>query len=137
MPEGERVRVEPAGTLRAFVAELDFPEALQAEIREKPLRIVGASLTATGTYLLVHTIIVTGGRAFKALTDQPVPGSREWLDVLLGQMQDTPPQPPEWASYDPVAFGAGLMAGGMILAGQNPGEVLAGIGAIIDGLIPG
>lgn len=38
--------------------------------------------------------------------------------------------------WDPFAFGAALTAGGMVLAGQNPGEILKGIGSIIDALIP-
>ncbi len=38
--------------------------------------------------------------------------------------------------FDPFAFGAALTAGGMVLAGQNPGEILKGIGSIIDALIP-
>ncbi len=36
-----------------------------------------------------------------------------------------------------LAVSLGMTAGGMVLAGQNPGAVLSGIGDIIDGLIPG
>ena len=133
----DTVQVEDAKVLREAVQDLDFEDALQAEVLEKPMRAVGAALTATGTYLLVHTIIVTGAKAFQALTNQPVPGSQEWLDVLRGQQKEKAPQPPEWSTYDPAAFAAGLMAGGMVLAGQNPGEVLKGVGTIIDGLVPG
>ncbi len=39
-------------------------------------------------------------------------------------------------SFDPIAFSAAMMAGGLVLAGLNPGEVLKGIGSIIDAVIP-
>ncbi len=42
----------------------------------------------------------------------------------------------ELGQFDPFAFGAALTAGGMVLAGLNPGEILKGIGSIIDALIP-
>ncbi len=42
----------------------------------------------------------------------------------------------ELGQFDPFAFGAALTAGGMVIAGLNPGEVLKGVGSIIDAIIP-
>lgn len=42
----------------------------------------------------------------------------------------------ELFALEPLALNAAFMAGGMVLAGLNPGEVLSGIGRILDGLVP-
>ncbi len=48
--------------------------------------------------------------------------------------------PPEWTEFDPYAFSAALVVGGTILAGINPGDILVGLGSIVQGvgeIIPG
>ncbi len=122
-------------------------------------RVIGAAIAAVGVYSMVRLIGMFGrdvaDAAKKAFTEGPLPtggqpglaainyfisifgaGEQEAeeakkkvhegaIDVLL-----------ELGTFDPFAFGAALTAGGMVLAGLNPGEILKGIGSIIDALIP-
>lgn len=93
-------------------------------------RIAGAIGAGVGAYLLVRVFQKTGGdilreiagvfvwlgQAFQGQFDQPVSGFGGGEELL---------------APEPFAIGIGLVTGGMVLAGQNPGEILKGIGEII------
>lgn len=142
----------------------DFSEALEAWTLEHPDRVLGASFTAAGVYGLTHLLVVTAQQPFKTVDDLYTeleaqnPGTHPAL-LALGTFGDLglaflnffgagiPQKPSEKKAateieeaalfrFDPIAMSAATMAGGMILAGQNPGEILKGIGSIIDAIIP-
>ncbi len=119
----------------------------------KNSRIVGASITAVGVYTMVRIVGLFGrdvGEAVKeAFTGGPLPtGGQPGLSAInyFIRLFSAPPKDEDamedttfledLGQFDPFAFGAALMAGGMVLAGLNPGEILKGVGKIIDGLVP-
>ncbi len=119
-------------------------------------RIVGAAISAVGVYTMVRLIGLfgrdVGDAAKKAFTEGPIPtGGQPGLAAInyfiglfsppSGQdekrvQEDLVTVFEELGQFDPFAFGAALTAGGMVLAGLNPGEILKGIGSIIDAIIP-
>ncbi len=128
------------------VHRLELPEGfLSRQDTEKisKARIMGAAATAVGTYLMIDIIGVLGDQVRHAAA--PVPA---WLAVLSPGVflmnwftrQITGEKLPEFPKeFKPnwLGIALGTMAGGMVLAGLNPGQVLSGVGDIIDGLIPG
>lgn len=116
-------------------------------------RVIGAGIAAAGIYTMVRLIdqfgrgIVEGvkGLAADVFTGVSIPVINFFTSIFgvrVGVGEPTLETAPaiseleELGQFDPFAFGAALTAGGMILAGQNPGEILKGIGSIIDALIP-
>lgn len=135
----------------------DFGEALQEWAYENPDRILGASFVGAGTYFIIKDLVLMVKSGVASLTDtqsptnqavsfflsvfSPLPASfiSESLgiigktDVLGSQAQA---EAALGINVDPFALSTALVAGGMVLAGQNPGEILKGMGAILDGLVP-
>lgn len=141
-PTDEVTQVEDAKTLREFVQDFDFAEALKSEVLQKPMRVIGAAATAAGSYAIVHLVLTLGHNLQQAvlegLTQVPELPFNFFVGLFGGEQLNIfkPNYVPPFRDFDPMAFGAALVAGGMVLAGQNPGEVLVGIGTIIEGLIP-
>ncbi len=115
----------PDGFLGSLGGELDggIPRA----------RIVGATVAGAGAYLLVRALQKTLGDILKEL-----PAILRFLSPLGAFTPGLPEEPlpgpdEELLTLDPAAVSVGLIAGGMVLAGQNPGEILKGIGEIIPG----
>lgn len=140
-----------------------FSEALEEWSAKHPAQVLGSALTATGTYSLVHLLVVTAQQPFKTVEAlyaelQAENPQADPFSLALGTFGDigfsilnffganipkkqavqvaTAPTEVALFQFDPIAFGAALMSGGMVLAGQNPGEILKGIGSIIDAIIP-
>ncbi len=122
-------------------------------------RVIGAGIAATGIYFMVKLIDEFGrgvaDAAKKAFTEGPLPtGGQPGLAAInyfisvfapgdeeaekdKGRVHERAIETlKELGRFDPFAFGAALTAGGMVLAGLNPGEILKGIGSIIDAIIP-
>lgn len=120
-------------------------------------RVIGAAISAVGVYAMVRLVGLFGrgvGDAAKAaFVEGPLPtGGQPGLAAInyfIGLFSAPPADEDrdrvheeaievlkELGQFDPFAFGAALAAGGMVLAGLNPGEILKGIGSIIDALIP-
>lgn len=106
--------------------------------------------TTTGIYLFFANMLgIPDIRLGAEQVGHPLPGTFFWEDeptsktgkinkVGKAKPGHEPGLPyPNLFQQDPMAVGAALTAGGMVLAGLNPGEVLKGIGSIIEGLIPG
>ena len=142
----------------------DFEDALKLWTRKHPEKVLGASFAAAGAYGLVHLLVVTAQQPFKTVQDlydeleAQNPGA-DPVVLALGTFGDLgfaflnffgagiPKKPSEKKAaaqleeaalflFDPIAMSAATMTGGMVLAGQNPGEILKGIGSIIDAIIP-
>ncbi len=122
-------------------------------------RVIGAGIAAAGVYFMVRLINEfgrdVGEAAKKAFTEGPLPTGGQpglaainyFISVFAPADQEAEKDKErvhedvadvlkELGQFDPFAFGAALTAGGMVLAGLNPGEILKGIGSIIDALIP-
>ncbi len=126
--------------------KIELPESFlsqQDADRVPRWRVMGAAATAVGTYLMVDLIGVLGNQIRQAAA--PVPA---WLAVLSPGVflmnwftrqitGEKLPELPKEFKPNWLGMALGTMAGGMVLAGLNPGQVLSGIGDIIDGLIPG
>ncbi len=129
-----------------IILELKLPDEFlsrQDADRISKARIIGAATTAAGVYLMVDLVGVLGKSIREAAA--PVPA---WLAVLspgvflinffrktlTGEQPEPVPKgfKPNW-----LGIALGTIAGGMVVAGLNPGVILSGIGDIIDGLIPG
>ncbi len=144
LPPKQRLRIElPEGFLDQFAP---FPKS----------RVAGAAFVAAGTYGLVAMLpnpFQTARDLEKELKAQN-PDAPDWA-IFLGVFGDLgftffnlfgagiekkdpskPPTPvsfPVGIKFSPLGFFTALLAGGMVLAGQNPGEVIKGIGEIIPG----
>ncbi len=125
----------PSRPLNKQYLKLELPKGFLDQFAEFPKsRVAGAVIAATGAFLLVRVVQKTLGDLSKQLVVASlffaeffVPGLQEAVKVsLLGG-------PESLIVADPAAASVGLIVGGMILAGQNPGEVLKGIGEIIPG----
>ncbi len=120
-------------------------------------RVIGAGIAAAGIYTMVRLIDQfgrdIGEQVAKAAKDAAIAGLPvinffvSIFGVRLGVKEQEEKARvqgmeldlsvlEELGQFDPFAFGAALTAGGMVLAGLNPGEILKGIGSIIDALIP-
>ncbi len=118
-------------------------------------RVIGAGIAAVGVYVMVRLInqfgrnVVKGaeGVALDILTGVSIPivniftslfGTSVTVDekVKVKVHEEITASLEDLGGFDPFAFGAALTAGGMVLAGLNPGEILKGIGSIIDALVP-
>ncbi len=130
LPLKQRIKIElPEGLLGQFGGETDggVPRS----------RIIGAAVAGVGAYLLVRTAQKTAGDIVRSV----VGGLTTVGDFLVGVFSrgvirpSTPSFLPEeeLLALDPFAVSVALITGGMILAGQNPGEILKGIGEIIPG----
>ncbi len=118
-------------------------------------RIIGAGITAAGTYMMAVWAIKAGKQAGKFVVEAAdvvrdsvlgffvdifkrspfLPGTVVSADALEAQILKGPAVLGflESKEIDPLAIGPALIAGGMVLAGLNPGEVLKGIGEILPG----
>ncbi len=116
-------------------------------------RVIGAGIAAAGIYTMVRLIGLFGrditegvkNLATDVFTGVSIPVINFFTSIFgvqVGVGEPTVETAPaisaleELGQFDPFAFGAALTAGGMVLAGLNPGEILKGIGSIIDALIP-
>ncbi len=111
-------------------------------------RIAGAVAAGVGAYLLVRSTQKVAGEIVKAVV-APVTGFFEAaFNLITGPFIGVPLKPgaltpgflpgltkeqEALVAADPFAISIGLITGGMILAGLNPGEILKGIGEIIPG----
>ncbi len=134
--------------------ELKLPDGFLDQFAPFPKsRVAGAAFVAAGTYGLVAMLpnpFQTARDLEKELRAQN-PDAPDWA-VWLGTFGDLgftflnlfgagiekkkPPTPvsfPTGIKFSPLGFFTALLAGGMVLAGQNPGEVIKGIGEIIPG----
>ncbi len=144
LPPKQRIRLElPEGFLDQFSP---FPAS----------RVAGAAFVAAGTYGLVAMLpnpLQTAKDLEQELKAQN-PDAPDWA-IFLGVFGDlgftflnlfgagiekkapskrpTPVSFPIGIKFSSLAFFTALLAGGMVLAGQNPGEVIKGIGEIIPG----
>ncbi len=118
-------------------------------------RVAGAAFVAAGTYGIISFL----PDPFKTARDLAVelraqnpdiPDWQIWLGTfgdlgftflnLFGAGIEKKKNPlltdiivPEKIEFNAFAFFTAMMAGGLVLAGQNPGEVIKGIGEIIPG----
>lgn len=162
MPLGQEKAGRPRVLLRRHVIELkedtrDWIEGLSADLLNKQsafpkTRLAGAAITAAGVFMLtvITAAIVKGAiTAVVGFTAQFALTTVGFFSGLLGKkgvptdieealpgkvMEEVEKRLP---GVKVLAVSLGMTAGGMVLAGQNPGAVLSGIGDIIDGLIPG
>ncbi len=135
LPPKQRIKIEfPDGFLDQFGA---FPKS----------RTAGAVAVAVGVYWMVELVAKFGSSVARiatlgALSPAP-PLTALFAGIILPpkpkDFPPPPPVPPGGAIKELNMWGVslGVTAGGMVLAGLNPGQVLSGIGAIIDGLVPG
>jgi hypothetical protein len=96
-------------------------------------RIVGAAMAGVGAYVTVRIFQKTGGDILREIA-----GVFNWIaQGITGQGFDPIVsgfgEAEEIFTPEPFAIAIGLTVGGMLLAGQNPGELLKGIGEIIPG----
>ncbi len=118
-------------------------------------RILGAGITAAGTYMMAVWAIKASKKAGKLVVEVAdvvsdsvlgffvnifkkapfLPGTMVAADAMEAQIMKGPAVLGflEGKELDPLAIGPALIAGGMVLAGLNPGEVLKGIGEILPG----
>lgn len=120
--------------------KFDLPEDFLATMGGEVLhdgipkaRIAGAVAAGVGAFVLVRTFQKFGGDVLRE-----VAGVFVWIGQALTGRFDPPVSGfggtgEEIFAPEPFAISMGLVVGGMILAGQNPGEVLKGIGEIIPG----
>ncbi len=130
----------PEGFLGQFGSALDngIPRA----------RIVGAVAAGVGAYLLVRTTQKVAGDIVRTSVGVVTGFFEAAFNLITGPFIGLPLKPgaltPGFSpgltkeqealvAADPFAISIGLITGGMILAGQNPGEILKGIGEIIPG----
>ncbi len=121
----------------------------------KTSRVIGAGIAAAGIYTMVRLIGIFGRGIAEGVKDvqkdifltTSVPVINFFTSIFGVQVRAKEQEEKarvggeeinlsileELGQFDPFAFGAALTAGGMILAGQNPGEVIKGIGEIIPG----
>ncbi len=119
-------------------------------------RVIGAGIAAAGIYVMIRLINEFGRGVVDAAKDLQtdiftgvsIPVVNVFTSLFgisvtpAGEKakakvhEDITTSLGELGGFDPFAFGAALTAGGMVLAGLNPGEILKGIGSIIDALIP-
>ncbi len=144
LPPKQRIRLElPEGFLDQFGP---FPKS----------RVYGAAFAAAGAYGLFAMLpnpFATAEELEKELRAQN-PDAPDWA-IALGVFGDLGftflnlfgagikkkkperPSPPSFVptgiKFSPLGYYAALTVGGMVLAVQNPGEVLKGIGEIIPG----
>ncbi len=130
LPPKQRIRLElPEGFLGTLGSETmteGIPKA----------RIAGAVAAGAGAYLMTRVFQKTAGDVLRAVIGAVDPITQYLADVFGGTPRFQPGvggAPEEALALDPFAVSMGLIVGGMILADQNPGEVLKGIGEIIPG----
>ncbi len=134
---------------------IEFPEdflSQQDATRIPREKIFGAALTAAGVFMLtmITASMVKGALAGVlafGVTAQlriinffaGVIGKKGTPEELMEDIGGNIVQKVEQAlpGTTTLSVSLALTAGGMVLAGLNPGRVLGGIGDIIDGLIPG
>ncbi len=124
----------------------------------KTSRVIGAGIAAAGIYTMVRLIGMFGRGIAEGVKDvqkdifltTSVPVINFFTSIFGVQVRAKEQEEKarvggeeinlsileDLGQFDPFAFGAALTAGGMVLAGLNPGEILKGIGSIIDALIP-
>ncbi len=130
LPPKQRIKIElPEGFLATMGGETltgGIPKA----------RIAGAVAAGAGAYLMTRVFQKTLGDVLKDVIGAVDPITQYLADVFGGTPRFEPgvgiPKE-ELVALDPFAVSMGLIVGGMILADQNPGEVLKGIGEIIPG----
>ncbi len=126
----------PDGFLGSFGSELDggVPRA----------RTAGAIAAGVGAYLLVRSTQKVAGDIVRTTVAGATGLFEAIFNVTTGAIFGIKVKPGGFApgftkeqealfAADPFAISIGLIVGGMILAGQNPGEILKGIGEIIPG----
>lgn len=130
----------PRPPAQRHTLKIDLPEGLLAQFGGETLhegvpkaRIAGAIAAGVGTYLIVRVFQKTLGDVLHELGR-----AAGWFEqIFTTGTVHRPGLDPEGGEAifapDPFAIGMGLVTGGMILAGQNPGEVLKGIGEIVPG----
>lgn len=143
----------PRPPAQRHTIKFDLPEGLLGQFGSETLhegipkaRIAGAIASGVGAYLLVRVFQKTAGvvlmeiGSIARLLGGILPGTG-----FLGFFPDSPvaqademqgngeENGEELLTLEPFAVSIGLITGGMILAGQNPGEILKGIGEIIPG----
>ncbi len=99
-------------------------------------RIAGAVAAGAGAYLMTRVFQKTFGDVLRDVVGAVDPITQYLADVFGGTPRFQPGverEKEEILALDPFAVSMGLIVGGMILADQNPGEVLKGIGEIIPG----
>ncbi len=118
-------------------------------------RVIGAGITAAGTYMMMVWTIKAAKTAGKIVVEGAdvvsdavlgffvdvfrkapfLPGTEVSADAIEAQIMKGPAVIGflKEKELDPLAIGPALIAGGMVLAGLNPGEVLKGIGEILPG----
>ncbi len=125
----------------------DFLSRFDADVIPK-WKLTGAVITAVGVYGMVDLIGLFGKKVLDADPAQqpwlfalgmPLTGVSWLMKVFSGQFKGEEEiiQPPSKFKVNWLGLMLGMTAGGMVLAGLNPGQILSGIGDIIDGLIPG
>ncbi len=137
------------------ILELKLPEeflSIQDHTKIPYTRISGAALTAAGVFMLTIITAAMVKGAITAVVGFTAQFALTVVGFFAGLLGKTG-MPEELEKAFPgnvmeevekrlpgvkvLAVSLGMTAGGMVLAGQNPGAVLSGIGDIIDGLIPG
>ena len=100
-------------------------------------RIAGAIAAGTGGYILVRVLQKTAGDILRSiLSTEPGGEMDSFFGVIFGKFGFAPgvkPTQEQLLALDPAAVSIGLLTGGMVLAGLNPGDILKGIGEIIPG----
>ncbi len=143
----------PARSLDKKYLKLELPKGFLDQFAPFPKsRVTGAAIAAAGAYMGIH-VLVTFGRnvagAASAALRGPLPTGGQpglaainfFISIFSGDPEAKAlTVPVEWTEFDPYAFSAALVVGGTILAGINPGDILVGMGQIIQGIgeiIPG
>ncbi len=119
---------------RKITHKIELPEGLLSSLnvnRIKRARIIGAVITAVGTYMLAKLAIDSAKVAGKVVFQVLDPVMDFFSNVFKVGDPEAVPGFVEPKGLDPLAIGPALIAGGMVLAGLNPGEVLKGIGEIL------
>ncbi len=137
LPPKQRLRIElPDGFLDQFGP---FPKS----------RAAGAVAVAVGVYWMVELVAEFGSQVARIATlgalspAPPLTGLFAGIILPPKLVEEFKPGVKEgepkikFKELNMWGISMGVMAGGMVLAGLNPGQVLSGIGDLIDGLIPG
>lgn len=136
----------PRPPAQRHTIKLDLPDGILGTFGSETLtegipkaRIAGAVAAGAGAYLLVRVFQKTLGEVLDEIGSIArflggvLPGAGGlgfFPDVQATEMQRGGE---DLLTLEPFAVSIGLITGGMVLAGQNPGEILKGIGEIIPG----
>ncbi len=141
----------PRPPAQRHTLKIDLPKGLLAKFGGETLaegipkaRIAGAVVAGVGAYLLVRTTQKIAGDIVRTTVGAATGLFETIFNVTTGGIFGGRLKPGILApaftreqeqlfAADPFAISIGLITGGMILAGQNPGEILKGIGEIIPG----